>query len=198
MQSERISIAPQNGKQYDFLASNADIVIYGGQVIKEKLSAKSEMKFWAKVKKSDSCWEWIAALNEKGYGVFGVGKQTDKAHRIAWRLLIGEIPKRLFVCHKCDNPKCVRPNHLFLGTNHDNVKDMIAKGRNSPPPPMAGHNKIELSRECISKLGSMPDYKLALRHGVSKRTINRNRRMRGIPSYASVTGKNGKFQLGAK
>ncbi len=81
--------------------------------IRSELSDISKQRFWAKVTRSNSCWEWTAAKNEKGYGVFGVKKETDKAPRISWALTFGPIPKGLFVCHKCDNPGCVNPDHAI-------------------------------------------------------------------------------------
>jgi len=149
--------------------------------------------FWKKVIKKDGCWEWAACTNESGYGIFHTGKKTDRAHRVSWILTNGEIPSGLFVCHKCDNPPCTNPDHLFLGTNKDNVDDMIAKGRNSKPPMMAGHNRIDLPKECINKIGKLPDYILAREFNVSKYCIARNRRNLNIPSYAISTGNNGKF-----
>lgn len=88
-------------------------------------------RFWSKVDKRniDECWEWKAALNSAGYGAFGKGR----AHRIAYELTYGPIPDGYYVCHKCDNPPCVNPAHLFVGTPTDNVVDMIAKGRKVSP-----------------------------------------------------------------
>jgi hypothetical protein len=78
------------------------------------------------------CHEWNAYKNEHGYGVIGFAtKRTMLAHRLSWILSFGEIPAGLCVCHKCDNPGCVRPEHLFLGTQQENVRDMVRKGRNS-------------------------------------------------------------------
>lgn len=152
-------------------------------------------RFWAKVDKSDGgCWEWKACLNEAGYGIFGVGGQrVDRAHRISYRLAFGEIPSGLFVCHKCDNRKCVNPDHLFVGTNDDNVADMISKGRQSKPPPMGGWNRIDLPREAIEKLGTMADTDLARSIGVGKHVIARARRNRGIDPFPCQT----RFQKGA-
>jgi len=87
------------------------------------------------VKKSPGCWKWTGATDSAGYGAMRVGGTLDgtrgmkKAHRIAWVLKHGPIPKGMCVCHKCDNPSCVRPGHLFLGTYSDNMNDMLAKGR---------------------------------------------------------------------
>src|SRR6267378_450691 len=89
-------------------------------------------RFWEKVKETASCWLWTGA-NKPGrwpYGMLaGPGKTAKLAHRVSWELHHGAIPTGLNVLHKCDNPSCVRPDHLFLGTLADNTADMIAKGR---------------------------------------------------------------------
>ena len=89
-------------------------------------------RFWNKVMKiveTDECWEWIAFKNKDGYGLFGYNGKNQKAHRVSWQLHNGPIPDGLCVLHKCDNPSCVNPNHLFLGTNADNIKDRVNKNR---------------------------------------------------------------------
>lgn len=75
------------------------------------------------------CWKWIASTFTNGYGQFNVEGRNQKAHRISYRLYRGRIPKGLSVLHKCDNKVCVNPYHLFLGSGLDNMRDMIAKGR---------------------------------------------------------------------
>lgn len=78
------------------------------------------------------CWDWMAARNPQGYGriqMSGRSPNPQGAHRISWELYRGEIPEGLHVLHRCDRPCCVNPEHLFLGTNKDNVDDKVAKGR---------------------------------------------------------------------
>ena len=89
-----------------------------------------ESRFWAKVKKTDGCWERGGANNGCGYSLIEVAGRRTYAHRYAWEISNGPIPKGLFVLHKCDNPPCVRPDHLRIGTHTENMIDCGAKGRN--------------------------------------------------------------------
>lgn len=88
-------------------------------------------RFWSKVDKSGECWLWKSSRGPKGYGQFTVkrGSNPVLTHRLAWELTSGPIEGGLFVLHRCDNPPCCNPEHLFLGTNADNVRDMMSKGR---------------------------------------------------------------------
>lgn len=88
-----------------------------------------EDRFWAKVEKTDGCWNWKGAMNAGGYGSFGVEGVTYLAHRLSWGMSNKTDPAGLYVCHRCDNPRCVRPDHLFLGTATDNVNDRDSKRR---------------------------------------------------------------------
>lgn len=86
--------------------------------------------FWNKVDKSGECWIWIGSkVGGTEYGKVGYAGKTWRAHRLSWKFAFGDIPNDLCVLHKCDNPSCVRPDHLFLGTHDDNNKDMVKKGR---------------------------------------------------------------------
>lgn len=152
------------------------------------MNAQMIERFWSKVRKTDGCWEWQACLNEKGYGIFGTGgKKIDRAHRISYRLLVGPVPNGMFICHHCDNPACVRPDHLFVGTNRDNVDDMLSKSRNSPPPPMGGWNRYSYPDDVIARFGKESDAEIARSVGVTKYAIARARGRLGIPPLPSQT-----------
>lgn len=85
------------------------------------------------VDKKTGCWNWIRRWNGNAYGYFWLNGKSMKAHRVAWILFKGvSVPKSIGVLHRCDNPPCVNPDHLFLGTAQDNTDDMMNKGRNVP------------------------------------------------------------------
>lgn len=88
-----------------------------------------EERFWRHVLKTDTCWIWTAGRLTRGYGSIRIGGRSETTHRLSWELHFGPIPAGLSVLHNCDNPPCVRPEHLFLGTDADNVRDMFSKGR---------------------------------------------------------------------
>lgn len=86
-------------------------------------------RFTEKVNKTDNCWEWTAYINRHGYGAIRFNGRATLAHRVSYELHNGPIPEGFLVCHHCDNPKCVNPGHLFIGTHQDNRNDCLKKGR---------------------------------------------------------------------
>ncbi len=98
-------------------------------------TSKDIERFWMKVNKTDGCWLWLASKDPFGYGCFQVSGQRylSRAHRVSYMLAYGDIPDGLLICHACDNPSCVRPDHLWAGTQKENIHDCMSKGR-SPFP----------------------------------------------------------------
>lgn len=94
-----------------------------------KFKKRDPDKFWNSLDKSGDCWIWKKCKTKSQYGRAIYGGLGYPAHRLAYILAKGPIPKGLFVCHKCDVPACCNPEHLFLGTTKDNIRDMISKGR---------------------------------------------------------------------
>lgn len=95
---------------------------------------RTRIEFWSRVEKTDTCWLWTGFRNAQGYGKLNVAGRKRGAHQVAYELTYGPIPKGLDICHHCDNPPCVRPDHLFAGTVSDNMNDAVAKGRKGGKP----------------------------------------------------------------
>jgi len=120
-------------------------------------------RFWSKIncKGDDDCWNWQGGKHSFGYGVLGRGRRGEglvRANRLAWELTYGPIPDGMCVLHKCDNPSCVNPKHLFLGTRADNNLDAKQKGRTQPPPIKRGSNN------CRAKLTEVQVAELRARY----------------------------------
>lgn len=114
-----------------------------------EMSVELVRRFWSKVAltaDTNRCWEWQAATSEpyfdheRGYGSFGLEGLMWRAHRIAYKLFYGHDPGLMHVCHRCDNPPCVNPHHLFLGTPKHNINDCQQKGRKFTPPSVGTQN----------------------------------------------------------
>lgn len=109
---------------------------------KHKQTTIDELKFWAEFagKHEDECWDTTRSVTKSGYGRTWVYPRLVYSHRIAWELTHGEIPPNMEICHKCDNPSCCNPKHLFVGTHLDNMQDSKNKGRNNHGPILHGVN----------------------------------------------------------
>lgn len=102
---------------------------------KRPCSPPPHNRFWGKVEKSTGCWLYLGAVNMWGYGKFWAERKDVYAHQFSWKIHFGPIPKGKIVLHHCDNPRCVRPEHLYAGTPKDNAQDCIRRGRKK----MRGH-----------------------------------------------------------
>lgn len=151
-------------------------------------------RFFAKVEKTPGCWLWLGATDRKSYGRFSVGGSRHPdgtrrnsmvaAHRFSFELQEGPIPAGdgfhgTCVLHRCDNPRCVNPEHLFLGSNADNVRDMISKGRARPNPPKGSAHKLaKLNEEqvrqivCRYSIEKISQKRLANEFGVCLATVS--------------------------
>jgi hypothetical protein len=132
--------------------------------------------FWNKVNKTGSCWVWTGSKDKDGYGIqFTLNGQVWKPHRLSYYLTTGVNPQGQVVCHKCDNPACVNPAHLFLGSQYDNIQDMVNKGRHKfGRSPGESNPSAKLTEQQVLEIRSLPgpNRKIAAQYGVSKCTID--------------------------
>jgi len=147
-------------------------VLSRGRIV---LNATDSQRFWNKVYVTANCWLWIGARHEFGYGWFELNGKAQTAHTIAFAECYGPIPTGMNVCHECDNPPCVRPNHLFLGTQQDNLSDMREKNRHQKGE-TNGHAKLtEQDIETIRQMYSQGTFQrvIAAQYGVHQVTISK-------------------------
>ena len=137
-------------------------------------------RFWAKIALhgEDECWLWTGAITSAGYGEIAFDGAPLLAHRVAWKIHHGSIPKGMCVCHHCDNRICCNPTHLFLGTRIDNNADMMAKGRNgwwprpgeeNPMSKLTAAQVIEIRTKYAR--GDVSQRGLAKQYGVAQTSI---------------------------
>jgi hypothetical protein len=150
-----------------------------------KLRIPASERFWAKIQKTDSCWLWTGGCTGSGYGVIeipGHGRRSIAVHRLSWEIHNGPIPEGMVILHLCDVRNCVRPDHLCLGTQADNVNDCVSKGRNRYSThhlngELNGNSKLTAEQVAIIRseyaTGTTSSIKLAAVYGVSKPTILR-------------------------
>ena len=143
--------------------------------------APLEVRFLRNLQKTDSCWVWKGRIVGKGYGMIGLGGKGAKqvlAHRLSYEMHKGSIPDAMVVMHKCDNPRCVNPDHLEAGTQSQNIKDAFARGRKfNLPSGLKGeaHGASKLTNEAVFAIRASTDGfdNLAAMYGVSRSAIER-------------------------
>lgn len=135
-------------------------------------------RFWSKVIKTDTCWNWTAAIFQtRGYGQFQMDGTPRRAHRVSYEWANGPIPAGLCVLHRCDNRRCVRPDHLFLGTHGDNNRDMFAKQRENKAHGEQ-HYRSRLTEADVRAIRASADSSrvVGLRYGINDSVIRMIRR----------------------
>lgn len=121
-----------------------------------RLSKSDKKRFWLKVKKTKKCWVWMATLT-RGYGSFWVKTRNYPAHRVSLKINKTRMHSKKLVCHKCDNRRCIKPSHLFLGTHKQNTHDMIQKNRQK----CLGARKKHIPNDLIKRMGKWTDQEIA-------------------------------------
>lgn len=135
-----------------------------------------ERRFWRRVEFGNGCWNWTGARTPVGYGTFHRNGANLYTHRVSYEMCIGTVPNGLCVLHKCDNPRCVNPAHLFLGTKKDNTEDARKKGRMAvgeklPQAKLTASTVLKI-REIYAK-GGVTQQALADRFGVEQQCIHK-------------------------
>jgi hypothetical protein len=173
------TICPTCGKQ--FVMKHSQFLLRGAANCSRACELKARMRplavrFWEKVRKANSCWLWTGSVNAAGYGQVQCTdrKRPVLSHRVSWELANGSIPDGQCVLHRCDNPRCVNPDHLFIGTQLDNIADAVTKRRNPRgaqfPQAKLRDADVRTIRRRYST-GGITQMKLAQEYGVSDGVI---------------------------
>lgn len=155
----------------------------GSLELKTKTLKPLEQRFHEKylICPMSGCWIWTAST-KGGYGCIGVGEKTVRAHRLSWELHNSPIPEGMHVCHTCDVRCCVNPDHLFLGTQKDNMDDMVTKGRHARVAPKgSAHGQAKLTEGQALEVyhAEGPQRGIAANYGVSQRLVSLIKRKEG-------------------
>lgn len=158
-----------------------DTLLPGYKTSSRPFYCSMECHYWSKViqRDGDECWGWSGAKLKSGYGCVNWGGRIYGkflcAHVLSWQIANGQtVPKGLCICHKCDNPECSRPDHLFLGTHADNVADKVAKGRQ--PRGETSYSKLTESQVIQIRADTRPQKKIAADFGICQQVVSKIKR----------------------
>lgn len=149
-----------------------------GKSIRAQYAKTPVDRFMAMVKKRDSgCWMWLGSQDSDGYGSIRMNGRSIRAHRFSYQYFVGPIPGGMLVCHRCDTPGCVNPEHLFIGSNRENMQDMVAKGRHLDGRAGSGSHLAKLSLEDVRAIRDLlaqgvKNIEIATQFSISHRTVS--------------------------
>ena len=172
---QQTKLATQTNRRVGHVQGQPQPFVFGHKPPRLKMPER----FWQHVKKQSGCWIWVSSTDKKGYGLFqlplGSGRyRLMHAHRVAWALANGPIPLGKHICHACDHPSCVRPDHLFMGTHRDNMQDMMAKerqrcGERINTAKLTATAVLDIRRHSAD--AGIPGTALARQYGVTKQAV---------------------------
>lgn len=137
------------------------------------MTPKDKARFEKKFRVTPGCWVWTSYRDKDGYGGFSIEHVTFRAHRVAYMMYVGEIDDGMLICHKCDNPSCVNPDHLYQGTQQKNMRDMRSKNRGAiNNGVLCGGSKLSESQVLEIRSLKQSQSAIARKYGVAQSTIS--------------------------
>lgn len=159
------------GRKYHYDKTHITIILKRNNIERGRYKVDLMIRFWKNVNKTDTCWVWTADKNNSGYGRLKLHQKAIQAHRLSYEFHFGPIPKGLYVLHRCDNRLCVRPSCLWLGTNEENIADMVSKNRQAKGSKQ-GNSKLTEAQALEIKFSIEKNIVLAKRFNIDDSTVS--------------------------